>query len=281
MDDLGPLRCYFGQPPHSDKIRHTDRRRTVRTARLVSTERTVLSSWYHFERCGHRPMVQPKRTPPVSREQRIEGIVCRAASLPQRSFRAVLSKVGGRCRRASWASPTRSKRPESSGPTSCSASTICSLPCRSSRGSVIRYLSRVPVIAVSLTRRSEEMHLLDVNNIAGFFYLPALTEEDARRLLHAVRPAPGYSLPSTLDSSAPDRRAPQASSPQADLAARLTGDAASPADYHRAPLRVQSQCVIIRRASLRSSGGRSPRRARGVVRETRRNVAGTASIEHV
>lgn len=61
------------------------------------------------------------------------------------------------------------------------------------------HLSRVPVIAVSLTRRSEEIHLLDVNHIAGFFYLPTLTEEDARRLLHAVRPSAGYSLPSTLD----------------------------------------------------------------------------------
>ena len=62
------------------------------------------------------------------------------------------------------------------------------------------FLSRVPVIAVSLTRRSDEMHLLDINNIAGFFYLPALTDEDARRLLHAVRPSAGYTLPSTLDS---------------------------------------------------------------------------------
>ena len=61
------------------------------------------------------------------------------------------------------------------------------------------HLSRVPVIAVSLTRRSDEMHLLDVNNIAGFFYLPSLTDEDARRLLHAVRPSAGYSLPSSLD----------------------------------------------------------------------------------
>lgn len=60
-------------------------------------------------------------------------------------------------------------------------------------------LSRVPVIAVSLTRRADEMHLLDVNNIAGFFYLPALTEDDARRLLHAVRPSAGFSLPSSLD----------------------------------------------------------------------------------
>ena len=61
------------------------------------------------------------------------------------------------------------------------------------------FLSRVPVIAVSLTRRSDEMHLLDINNIAGFFYLPALTDEDARRLLHAVRPSAGYTLPSALD----------------------------------------------------------------------------------
>lgn len=60
-------------------------------------------------------------------------------------------------------------------------------------------MSRIPVIAVSLTRRSDEMHLLDVNNIAGFFYLPALTDEDARRLLRAVRPSAGYSLRSVLD----------------------------------------------------------------------------------
>jgi len=64
------------------------------------------------------------------------------------------------------------------------------------------FLSRVPVIAVSLTRRSDEMHLLDVNNIAGFFYLPLLTDDDARRLLHAVRPSAGYSLRSSLDRPA-------------------------------------------------------------------------------
>jgi hypothetical protein len=61
------------------------------------------------------------------------------------------------------------------------------------------FLSRVPVIAVSLTRRCDEMHLLDVNNIAGFFYLPTLTADDARRLLHAVRPSAGYSLSSPFD----------------------------------------------------------------------------------
>lgn len=75
------------------------------------------------------------------------------------------------------------------------------------------FLSRLPVIAVSLTRRSEEMHLLDINNIAGFFYLPALTEDDARKLLHVVRPSAGYSLQSSLQSSV-ERPSPT-SSPRA------------------------------------------------------------------
>ena len=47
-------------------------------------------------------------------------------------------------------------------------------------------LSRVPIVAVSLTRRPEEVHLLDVNNVAGFLYLPALEREDAVRLLAAL-----------------------------------------------------------------------------------------------
>ena len=46
----------------------------------------------------------------------------------------------------------------------------------------------VPVIAVSLTRHPEEPHLLDVNGIAGFLYLPTLDPEAARRLLTAIRP---------------------------------------------------------------------------------------------
>lgn len=44
-------------------------------------------------------------------------------------------------------------------------------------------LSRIPVIAVSLTRRPSEVHLLDVNGIAGFLYLPTLDRETARRAL--------------------------------------------------------------------------------------------------
>ena len=47
-------------------------------------------------------------------------------------------------------------------------------------------LSRLPVIAVSLTRRPEEVHLLDVNGIAGFIYLPTLEREQALKMLSAA-----------------------------------------------------------------------------------------------
>ena len=48
-------------------------------------------------------------------------------------------------------------------------------------------LSRVPFVAVSLTRHPGEAHLLDINNIAGFLYLPTLNREDALGLLNAVQ----------------------------------------------------------------------------------------------
>jgi DNA-binding NarL/FixJ family response regulator len=48
-------------------------------------------------------------------------------------------------------------------------------------------LSRVPLIAVSLTRHPGEAHLLDVNGLAGFLYLPTLDREDARRVLTAAQ----------------------------------------------------------------------------------------------
>jgi DNA-binding NarL/FixJ family response regulator len=51
---------------------------------------------------------------------------------------------------------------------------------------------RVPVIAVSLTRRPEEMHLLDVNGIGGFLYLPTLDPEAALRVLEMTRRAAEY-----------------------------------------------------------------------------------------
>jgi hypothetical protein len=51
---------------------------------------------------------------------------------------------------------------------------------------------RVPVIAVSLTRRPEEMHLLDVNGIGGFLYLPTLDPHAALRVLEMTRRAAEY-----------------------------------------------------------------------------------------
>jgi DNA-binding NarL/FixJ family response regulator len=47
-------------------------------------------------------------------------------------------------------------------------------------------LSRLPVIAVSLTRRPEEVNLLDVNGIAGFLYLPTLERDRALQVLSAA-----------------------------------------------------------------------------------------------
>lgn len=47
-------------------------------------------------------------------------------------------------------------------------------------------LSRMPVIAVSLTRRPHEAHLLDVNGIGGFLYLPLLTPNAALRVISAA-----------------------------------------------------------------------------------------------
>jgi len=48
-------------------------------------------------------------------------------------------------------------------------------------------LRDIPVIAVSLTRHPGEAHLLDVNGIAGFIYLPTLEPADAQRLLAGLR----------------------------------------------------------------------------------------------
>jgi hypothetical protein len=47
-------------------------------------------------------------------------------------------------------------------------------------------LSRTAVIAVSLTRRPQEAHLLDVNGIAGFLYLPLLDAETAGKIVGAA-----------------------------------------------------------------------------------------------
>jgi hypothetical protein len=58
------------------------------------------------------------------------------------------------------------------------------------------HLSCLPIVAVSLTRRPEEVHVLDVNNVARFVYLPSLQPEDGVRLLAALgrRDASGGSM---------------------------------------------------------------------------------------
>jgi DNA-binding NarL/FixJ family response regulator len=57
-------------------------------------------------------------------------------------------------------------------------------------------LSQTPVIAVSLTRHAEELHLLDVNGIAGFLYLPTLEQGPAMKILQAAASRPKFSLSS-------------------------------------------------------------------------------------
>ena len=63
----------------------------------------------------------------------------------------------------------------------CEYDLLATVPLESWERDVLSVLR--DVTDLRLTRRSDEMHLLDVNNIAGFFYLPALTEDDARRCL--------------------------------------------------------------------------------------------------
>lgn len=53
-------------------------------------------------------------------------------------------------------------------------------------------LRHTPVVAVSLTRRSDELNPLDSNGIAGFLYLPTLSRADAHKLLRAASVRPRY-----------------------------------------------------------------------------------------
>jgi CheY-like chemotaxis protein len=60
-------------------------------------------------------------------------------------------------------------------------------------------LGDLPVIAVSLTRHPGEAHLMDVNGIAGFLYLPTLNPQDAHRLLSGLKPrSPRINPPNVL-----------------------------------------------------------------------------------
>jgi len=61
-------------------------------------------------------------------------------------------------------------------------------------------LARIPVIAVSLTRHAEELHILDVDGIAGFLYLPTLQRASALQILNAAVRAPKYSLGSRINA---------------------------------------------------------------------------------
>ena len=56
-------------------------------------------------------------------------------------------------------------------------------------------LSSVPVIAVSLTRRAQELQLLDITGIAGFLYLPTLDTASALRIVRAAATRTKYTLP--------------------------------------------------------------------------------------
>lgn len=69
-------------------------------------------------------------------------------------------------------------------------------------------LARVPILAVSLTRRPEEALVPASEGVAGFLYLPTLRAEDARRILGVARPPAGYLFPSILDRSVPSYAPP-------------------------------------------------------------------------
>jgi DNA-binding NarL/FixJ family response regulator len=64
---------------------------------------------------------------------------------------------------------------------------------------VLRY---TPIVAVSLTRRSNEQVPLDCNGIAGFLYLPMLSRADAHDLLRAAALRPRYT-PSAANFTGP------------------------------------------------------------------------------
>jgi hypothetical protein len=59
-------------------------------------------------------------------------------------------------------------------------------------------LSKTPVVAVSLTRHAEELHLFDIEGIAGFLYLPTLQQAPAIQVLTAAARRRKYTLGSRL-----------------------------------------------------------------------------------
>ena len=74
----------------------------------------------------------------------------------------------------------------------CDYDLLATIPLESWEASDL--LSQTPVIAVSLTRQAQELHLLDVNGIAGFLYLPTLEEAPAMKILRAAAARPKFAL---------------------------------------------------------------------------------------
>ncbi len=70
---------------------------------------------------------------------------------------------------------------------------------------VLRY---TPIVAVSLTRRSDELDPLDANGIAGFLYLPLLSRDDAYKLLHAASARPRYTPGAAASPQGPASKSP-------------------------------------------------------------------------
>lgn len=48
-------------------------------------------------------------------------------------------------------------------------------------------MAGTPVVAVSLTRRPNEVHLMEVRGLTGFLYLPTLTRDNALQILGSIR----------------------------------------------------------------------------------------------
>lgn len=71
-------------------------------------------------------------------------------------------------------------------------------------------LVRIPIIAVSLTRRHDEAQSIDVNGHVPFLYLPTLSERAAKRIMQtasvaaAVVRAPSGALRSTDGAPSPE-----------------------------------------------------------------------------
>lgn len=74
----------------------------------------------------------------------------------------------------------------------CDYDLLATIPLENWEGNEL--LSQTPVIAVSLTRQAQELHLLDTDGIAGFLYLPTLEHAPAMKILKAAAARPKFTL---------------------------------------------------------------------------------------